>query len=53
MVAGAGLALLLALAQSGMSRPADPQGMRQTGVILLALPVGAVLAVMLGPVLDG
>jgi hypothetical protein len=48
MVLGAGLALLLALPQSAGARAVDPQGLHLIGVIFLALPLGAVLGLVLG-----
>lgn len=48
LVLGAGLALLLALPQSAGARAVDPQGLHLIGVIFVAVPVGAVLGLVLG-----
>jgi hypothetical protein len=48
LVLGAGVALLLALPQSAMSRAVDTQGLHLMGVIFVAVPVGAVLGLVLG-----
>lgn len=40
LVLGAGLALLLTLPQSPMSRAVDPQGMHLIGVLLVSVPLG-------------
>jgi hypothetical protein len=48
LVAGAGLALLLALPQSPMSRAVDTQGLHLIGVLFVVVPVGAVLGAVLG-----
>jgi hypothetical protein len=48
LVAGAGLALLLTLPQSPMSRAVDTQGLHLIGVLFVAVPVGAVLGAVLG-----
>ncbi len=45
---GAGLAGLLALPRSAMSQAVDTQGLHLLGVIFVALPVGAVLGLVLG-----
>lgn len=48
LVLGAGVALLLALPQSAMSRAVDTQGLHLIGVLFVAVPVGAVLGLVLG-----
>ncbi len=48
LVLGAGLALLLALPQSAGARAVDPQGLHLIGVIFMAVPLGAVLGLVLG-----
>lgn len=48
LLAGAGLALLLALPQSAMSRAVDTQGLHLIGVLFVAVPVGALLGLVLG-----
>ncbi len=48
LVLGTGLAILLALPQSAGARAVDPQGLHLIGVIFVAVPVGAVLGLVLG-----
>lgn len=48
LVIGAGLAVVLALPQSPGARAVDPQGLHLIGVIFVAVPVGAVLGLVLG-----
>ncbi len=48
LVAGAGVAVLVALPQPPMSRAVDPQGLHLLGVIFVALPIGAVTGALLG-----
>ena len=48
LVLGAGVALLLALPQSAGSQAVDTQGLHLMGVIFVAVPVGAVLGLVLG-----
>ncbi len=48
LVLGIGLALLLALPQSAGAAAVDPQGLHLIGVIFVAVPLGAVLGVVLG-----
>jgi hypothetical protein len=45
---GAALALLLAKPQSAVSQAVDTQGLHLIGVIFVAVPVGAVLGLVLG-----
>jgi len=51
LVLGAGLALLVTLPQSAMSRAVDPLGMHLLGVLFVAVPLGAVLGLVTGLVL--
>jgi hypothetical protein len=48
LLVGAGVALLLALPQSPMSRAVDTQGLHLIGILFVAVPVGAVLGAVLG-----
>jgi MFS family permease len=48
LILGAGLALILALPQSAMSRAVDTQGLHLIGVLFVAVPIGAVLGTVLG-----
>lgn len=48
LLAGAGIALALAWPQPSGARAMDPQGMHLMGVIFVALPVGAVVGLILG-----
>lgn len=48
LLAGAGIALALALLQPPGAREMDPQGMHLMGVVFVALPVGAVVGLILG-----
>lgn len=52
LVLGAGLALVIALPQSAGARAMDPQGLHLVGVIFLALPVGAVVGVVFGLIVE-
>jgi hypothetical protein len=48
LVLGAGLAVALAWPQLPGARAMDPQGMHLMGVIFVALPLGAVVGLVLG-----
>ena len=52
LVLGVGLALLIALPQPAGARAMDPQGMHLVGVIFLALPLGALVGVICGLIVE-
>jgi phosphate/sulfate permease len=48
LVLGAGLALLMTLPQSDMSRAVDAQGLHLIGVFFIIMPVAGVVGLILG-----